>query len=171
MKMKRFGYVAAALALALGGAVWAHEDEKHVSPETSIRQVLKEYQAAMEARSVEKLAAVVTDDLLILEGTHKNDGWADYRDKHIGPEMAEWKEFKIENPVISRLEVDGALAYIVQEATYTIVFADKTVAMLGAETFILGKTDAGWKIKHVHLSGKRIGTPKSGAPRPKESNP
>lgn len=171
MIMKRSGYVAAALALALSGGAWAHENEKHVSPEASIRKVLKDYQAAMEERSVEKLAAVVTDDLLILEGTHKNDGWADYRDKHIGPEMAEWKEFKIENPVISRLEVEGALAYVVQEATYTIVSADKTVAMLGAETFILGKTDAGWKIKHVHLSGKRIGTPKGSAPRPKETTP
>lgn len=171
MKMKTAVRVAAVLALAVSGAVWAHEDEKHISPETSIRQVLKDYQAAMAARSVEKLAAVVTDDLLILEGTHKNDGWADYRDKHIGPEMAEWKEFKIEGPVISRLEVDGALAYIVQEATYTIVSADKTVSMFGAETFILGKTDGGWKIKHVHLSGKRIGTPKGSAPRHKETTP
>ena len=33
MKMKRSGYVAAALALALSGAVWAHEGEKHDTPE------------------------------------------------------------------------------------------------------------------------------------------
>ncbi len=131
------------------------------SPEEgAVRKVLADYQAAMEARSVEKLAAVVADDLLILEGTHKNDGWADYRDKHIGPEMAEWKEFKVANPVVSRLEIGGTLAYAVQEATFTIVAADGPVVMLGAETYVLGKTDKGWKIKHVHLSSKRVGAPK-----------
>lgn len=33
MKMKRSGYVAAALALALSGAAWAHEGEKHDTAE------------------------------------------------------------------------------------------------------------------------------------------
>lgn len=161
MKTKIAGLLGVA-ALAVAGAVaFAASPE-----ETAIRKVLADYQAAMKARSVVKLAAVVTDDLLILEGTHKNDGWADYRDKHIGPEMAEWKEFKIANPVISRLEIAGALAYIVQEATYTIVAAEETVVMLGAETFVLGKTGKDWKIKHVHLSGKRVGTPKTSAPQP-----
>lgn len=131
------------------------------SPEEgAIRKVLADYQAAMEARSVEKLAAVVTEDLLVLESTHKNDGWADYRDKHIGPEMAEWREFKSSRAKLARLEVGGALAYAVQEVTYTITTAKGPVVMMGAETFVLGKTDKGWKIKHVHMSGKRVETPR-----------
>lgn len=155
--MRRTARGLLAVAALLGAALVASA----ASPEEgAIRKVLAAYQAAMEARSVEKLAAVVTDDLLILEGTHKNDGWADYRDKHIGPEMAEWKEFKTAGQRISRLEVGGTLAYVVQEATYTIVAADGPVVMLGAETFVLGKTDKGWKIKHVHLSGKRVDAPK-----------
>lgn len=138
------------------------------SPEESaVRKVLADYQAAMEARSVEKLAAVVTDDLLILEGTHKNDGWADYRDKHIGPEMAEWKEFKVASLVVSRLEAGGSLAYAVQEATFTIVAAEGPVVMLGAETFVLGNTGKGWRIKHVHMSAKRLVAPAAPAEKKK----
>ena len=34
MKMKKSGYVAAVLALALSGAVWAHEGEKHDTGES-----------------------------------------------------------------------------------------------------------------------------------------
>lgn len=151
-------------ALGVTGLVVAALCAQAASPEEgAIRKVLMDYRAAMEARSIEKLAAVVTDDLLILEGTHKNDGWADYRDKHIGPEMAEWKEFQAAGSSISRLEVGGDLAYAVQEATYTIVTAKEPIVMLGAETFVLGRTDKGWKVKHVHLSGKRVGTPKTGA--------
>lgn len=154
MKIK----IAALSGIMIVLALTAHA----ASPEESaVRKVLADYQAAMEARSVEKLAAVVADNLLILEGTHKNDGWADYRDKHIGPEMAEWKEFKVANPVLFRLEIGGTMAYAVQEATFTIVAADGPIIMLGAETYVLGKTDKGWKIKHVHMSSKRVGAPKA----------
>lgn len=166
MKMKIVGLLGMLAFVVAALSVRAAAPE-----ENAIRKVLSDYRAAMEARSVEKLAAVVTEDLLILEGTHKNDGWADYRDKHIGPEMAEWKEFKVEGLKISRLEVGGSLAYAVQEATYTIVTADGAVVMLGAETFVLGKTDKDWKIKHVHLSGKRIEAPKNGTPQTGKGKP
>ncbi|MEK7858607.1 MAG: nuclear transport factor 2 family protein [Elusimicrobiota bacterium] len=126
------------------------------SEEAEVRKVLADYRTAMEERSVSKLAAVVSEDLLVLEGTHKNDGWADYRDNHIGPEMAEWKEFRVAGPRVSKLEVGSALAYAVQEATYTIVDAHGAVVMLGAETVVLGKEAKGWKIRHLHLSGKRL---------------
>lgn len=158
MKTLIVGLLGAA-ALAAAGAAFAASSE-----EAAIRKVLAAYQGAMESRTVEKLAAVVTDDLLVLEGTHKNDGWADYRDKHVGPEMAEWKEFKIAGPVISRLEVSGDLAYAVQEATITIMTAKEPVVLLSADTYVLGKTGKGWKIKHVHMSGKRVGPPKAAAP-------
>lgn len=139
--------------------------------EASVRKVLSDYRAAMEERSVAKLGEVVSDDLLVLEGTHKNDGWADYRDKHIGPEMSEWKEFKVSAPTLTKLEIKGDMAYAVQEATYTIVDAKETVVMLGAETLVLTKEAKGWKIRHLHLSGKRASPakppakPAGGAPR------
>lgn len=134
------------------------------SEESAVRRVLADYRTAMEERSVAKLAEVVSDDLLVLEGTHKNDGWADYRDKHIGPEMAEWKEFKVSAPTLTKLEIKGGMAYAVQEATYTIVDAKETVVMLGAETLVLGKEAKGWRIRHLHLSGKRVSPAK---PQPK----
>ena len=136
------------------------------SEEAAVRKVLADYRAAMEARSVEKLAAVVSNDLLVLEGTHKNDGWADYRDKHIGPEMAEWKEFKVADPRLAKLEVSGDMAYAVQEATYTIVDAKGPVVMLGAETFVFGKEAKGWRIRHLHLSGKRVSPAKPAVKSP-----
>lgn len=122
----------------------------------AVRSVLRAYQAAMEARSVDALGKVVDPDLLVLEGTHKNVGWKDYRDNHIGPEMAEWKSFQVADPRLVSLEVDGGMAYAVQEATYTIVMEGKTVSMAGAETFVLRKGKDGWRVKHVHFSAKKL---------------
>lgn len=131
------------------------EVPKEQTPEAEILKVLSLYRAAMEARSVDKLGEVVDPGLLILEGVHKNVGWADYRDNHIGPEMKEWKEFKAMDQKVLEVAVHGDLAYVVQEATFTIVMADKTTVLAGAETFVLKQGSAGWKIKHLHFSGKK----------------
>ncbi len=140
-----------AAAVFLSMAAWAASSE-----EEAVRKVLDAYRAAMEHRSVSELAAVVSEDLLVLEGVHKNDGWADYRDNHIGPEMAEWKEFRTAGSRLSKLEVGSDLAYAVQEATFTIVDGKGPVVLLGAETIVLGKEPKGWKIRHLHLSVKRV---------------
>lgn len=140
----------AALALSAAAALAASSETD------AVRKVLDGYRAAMEHRSVSELAAVVSQDLLVLEGVHKNDGWADYRDNHIGPEMAEWKEFRTAGARLSKLEVGSDLAYAVQEATFTIVDAKGPVVLLGAETIVLGKEPKGWKIRHLHLSVKRV---------------
>jgi len=67
-----------------------------------------------------------------------------------------WKEFKVAEPKLTKLEVGADLAYAVQEATYTIVDAKGPVVMLGAETVVLAKEAKGWKIRHLHLSAKRL---------------
>lgn len=139
------------LALVVAATV-AHA----ASPEESaVRKVLADYRTAMEARSVEMLGKAVSPELLVLEGTHKNDGWADYRDRHIGPEMSEWKEFRVAGPKLTRLEVKGDMAFAVQEGTYTIVDAKGTTVLLAAETVVLAKDAGAWKIRHLHLSAKR----------------
>lgn len=123
--------------------------------EAEVLTVLTLYRAAMEARSVEKLAELVAPELLVLEGVYKNVGWADYRDNHIGPEMKGWTEFKALDPKVIELAVHGELAYAVQESTVIIVEAGKAVTLAGAETFVLRKGLAGWRIKHLHFSGKK----------------
>lgn len=124
-------------------------------PEADVLKVIADYRAAMEARSIERLEGVVDHDLLVLEGVHKNVGWADYRDNHIGPEMREWKSFQAKNPKVLEVSVEGSMAYVVEEATFEIAMADKNVVLMGAETFVLKKGPAGWRIRHLHFSGKK----------------
>ena len=122
--------------------------------EAQVLEVLARYQAAMEARSVDKLGEIMHPGVLVLEGIHKNVGWPDYRDNHIGPEMKEWKEFKTLGRNVIEVAVHGDFAYAVQEATYSIVMAEKAVTLAAAETLVLKKGPEGWRIKHVHFSGK-----------------
>ena len=110
----------------------------------------------MEARSVEKLAAVFDPDLVVLEGTHRNTGWADYRDNHIGPEMKEWSDFKVVETRVADWVDGGEVASIVTESRYRITSKGKAVLVAAAETLVLRKTAGRWLIRHVHYSGKKV---------------
>lgn len=118
--------------------------------------VVDAYHAAMEARSVEKLAAVFDPGLVVLEGTHENTGWPDYRDNHIGPEMKEWSAFKILETRITDWVDGGELAYVVTQSRYRITSKGKPVTIAAAETLVLRLTAGQWRIRHVHSSGKKV---------------
>lgn len=155
---------AASLLLALCAAAPAQDGRAAGGEKDAVLKILSGYHAAMEAKSVERLSAVMDHDLLVLEGVHKNAGWPDYRDNHIGPEMAEWERFKTLDPKLVEIAVDGHLAYAVEESTAVIVTAGKTVTLAVAETFVLKKGPAGWRIRHLHFSGKKKEPPPQ-APR------
>lgn len=124
-----------------------------------IRAVLKGYRAAMQARDTGRLAAVVDPALMVVEGVHVNRGWADYRDNHIGPEMKEWTSYSVSGATMLELTVAGDLAYAVETATHSITQEGRTVVVDAAETFVLARGKDGWRIRHVHYSGKRRAPP------------
>ncbi len=55
----------------------------------AVKQVLSGYAAAAAQSSVDAMAAYVvqSDDFTIVEGSHPNWGWTDYRDNHLKPEV------------------------------------------------------------------------------------
>jgi ketosteroid isomerase-like protein len=150
-------------AFVTGAALTAGAASAKPAAEESVLAAVTEYREAIAAGSLDRLGEAVHADLSVLEGTHLNRGWADYRDNHIGPEMKEWKEFRVSGPTIIETAVSGDLAYVVSRATYTLVFLDKSVVIEGADSFVLRKTGGRWRVRHVHSSGKRLREEK---PRP-----
>lgn len=139
----------------------AMEPARETSDAPALLRVVDAYRAALVERSVEDLGQTVTPDLLVLEGVHKNVGWPDYRDNHIGPEMKEWKRFEVLGaPKTLETRMAGSFGYVVQESAYRVVTADGPIELTSAETFVLRKSAEGWRIRHLHYSGQR----KTGAP-------
>ncbi|MBI2362392.1 MAG: nuclear transport factor 2 family protein [Elusimicrobia bacterium] len=155
----RFKHHLSALTLAVAAGAWAHEEHaaaaRAAALEEGVAKALAAYRAAFEARSTDKLAEVVDPALLVLEGTGKNVGWADYRDNHIGPEMKEWESLSYADTVVLDAQAKGDSAWAVTQATVTIVSGGKPMTLDVAETFVLEKKDGAWRIRHLHWSGKR----------------
>jgi ketosteroid isomerase-like protein len=145
------------ILIALVAAALAAPGQAAVPPlPEAIAAVLRDYRAAMEARSVEKLAAVFDPELFLFEGTHQNAGWPDYRDNHIGPEMKEWSEFKVLDARVADAVIGAEIAYVATVSTCRIVAAGKPVRMTAAESFLLVRREGAWKIRHLHYSGKKL---------------
>lgn len=122
----------------------------------AIEAWLKGYDAAFMAKDLEKLATFYHPDVTIYEGGGIDNGWADYRDHHLGPEL---KAF--ENPQFLRTNTrvtvlpGGQSAYATSEYTIKAKIGERQLDSSGLETLVLVKgSDGNWKIRHVHTSSR-----------------
>lgn len=152
--MKRV-ILSAGLLLAASSVVSAKPAAKAANGEPAVIAAVSAYRSAIAEGSLDKLAAAVEPELTVLEGMHLNQGWADYRDNHIGPEMKEWKSFSVADPSVVTISIAGDWAYAVSRATYTIVLPEKTVVLEAAETFVLRRRGGSWRVRHVHSTSRK----------------
>ena len=119
---------------------------------------LRSYDAAFNTRDVTHLAAFYHPDVTIFEGGGMNDGWADYRDNHLGPELKEMEGLAFSHSNVSAhlLGPDGRTAYVTSEYRLKARIGGRDVDATGLETLVLVKDAAGaWCIRHSHTSSRR----------------
>lgn len=129
---------------------------------TDIQRFISDYDAAFNAKSMDRLATFYHPDVSIFEGGGVNQGWADYRDHHLGPEMAEFLTvaFAHSNVVIHVLGADKRTAYVTSEYSLKVHMKERDENAEGLETLILLKGDDGtWRIRHSHTSSRRRPAP------------
>ncbi|MDP2389990.1 MAG: nuclear transport factor 2 family protein, partial [Acidobacteriota bacterium] len=116
---------------------------------------LKGYDAAFMAKDLDRLAAFYHPDVTIYEGTGINHGWADYRDRHLGPELKAFENLAFGHTETKvTLMPGGESAYATSRYTITAKMGDRKLDSEGLETLILVKTPEGWKIRHSHTSSR-----------------
>ncbi len=146
------------LALLLVLSMWAVAPSLAADDVADIKQLLTSYDAAFNAKSMDRLAVFYHPDVTIFEGGGINRGWADYRDHHLGPEMAEFLTvtFAHSQVVVQVLGADKRTAYVTSEYSLKVHMKERDVDAGGLETLVLLKGDDGaWRIRHSHTSSKR----------------
>jgi uncharacterized protein (TIGR02246 family) len=120
-----------------------------------IDEWLKGYDAAFIAKDLDKLATFYHPDVTIYEGAGVNNGWADYRDRHLGPELKAFEnlEFGHSNRHVHML--GERAAYVISEYFIKAKVKERLMDSIGRETLVLEKqADGAWKIRHSHTSGR-----------------
>lgn len=122
----------------------------------AIERWLGEYDAAFNAKDLEKLATFYHADVTIYEGGGINNGWIDYRDRHLGPELKSFQnlQFGHSNTKVTLLP-GGRSAYATSEYSIKAKMGDRDLDSRGLETLVLIKgEDGAWKIRHSHTSSR-----------------
>ena len=121
----------------------------------SIEAWLKGYDAAFIAKDLAKLATFYHPDVTIYEGTGINIGWADYRDRHLGPELKAFEnlEFSHTDTKVTMMP-GGESAYATSRYTIKARMGERMLDSEGLETLMLVRTPEGWKIRHSHTSSR-----------------
>ena len=149
--MKRL-LTACALLLALPSLAAAQD---RPADATAVEAWLKGYDAAFIAKDLAKLATFYHPDVTIYEGTGINNGWADYRDRHLGPELKAFENLEFAHSDIKvTLMPGGESGYATSRYTIKAKMGERLLDSEGLETLMLVKTSDGWKIRHSHTSSR-----------------
>src|SRR5687768_698354 len=117
---------------------------------------LKGYDAAFLAKDLDKIATFYHPDVTIYEGAGINNGWVDYRDRHLGPELKAFSSLHFAHTETKvAIMPDGRSAYATSRYSIKAKMGERDLDSEGLETLVLVKMpDGAWKIRHSHTSGR-----------------
>lgn len=150
---QRFGFAipaVLAITVAMGAAQTPSSDA------ATVETWLRGYDAAFMAKDLDKLATFHHPDVTIYEGAGINHGWADYRDRHLGPELKAFSNLQFAHTETKvTMMPGGQSAFATSRYTIQAKMGDRDLDSEGLETLVLVKLpDGSWKIRHSHTSSR-----------------
>jgi len=132
-----------------------HQASPSTGEVAAIEKWLAEYDAAFNAKDLEKLGTFYHPDVTIYEGGGVDNGWAAYRDGHLGPELKAFEDLQFGHRDITvSILPGGQSAYVRSEYFLKAKMATREIDSSGLATYVLIKGADGWKIRHSHTSSR-----------------
>jgi len=142
---------------AAAGQAAADHDAHHAqgNQEQEIVAFFKAYDAAFTAKSLDRLAAMYHPDVTVYEGGGINPGWADYRDRHLGPELESFMNLQFSHDSVTVQMLGPDAAYVTANYSLSRTVDERQVTSGGLATYVLIRQDDRWIIRHSHTSARR----------------
>jgi len=122
--------------------------------QTEVRSVVTGFEKALQTRSIEKIESLVSRDVAVFENGYRNDGWADFRDRHLVPQFkASPTQYKSE---IVKIDVGSSMAWGYSRMSRAIIHDGDKRPDLWA-IYILKKEANKWRIVELSWSVRRVG--------------
>lgn len=139
----------ASAAMAFSGSAIADDSE-------AVNAVLEAYSQALSSEDVvsaEQWVLPEGEEFTIFEGSGRDVGWAEYRDHHLAPEFAaEHVTFHVYDWSDYSIQTDAGLAVATFDIRMEYEVRGEARERDAHGTAILVRTEAGWRIKHLHTS-------------------
>lgn len=142
---------------AAAGQATAGHDAHHAqgNQEQEIVAFFEAYDAAFTAKSLDRLAVMYHADVTVYEGGGINPGWADYRDRHLGPELESFMNLQFSHDSVKVQMLGPDAAYVTANYSLSRAVGERQVTSGGLATYVLIRQDGRWIIRHSHTSAGR----------------
>lgn len=125
-------------------------------PGADIIAFFARYDEAFTAKDLDRLATMYHPDVTVYEGGGINPGWADYRDRHLGPELRSFTNLKFGHQNVKVQMLGSDAAYVTAEYVLSRTQNDREVKSGGLATYVVIRRDGNWVIRHSHTSSRRV---------------
>lgn len=152
INLRAFAISALVLAIAAMFSFYAS-----VSAQTddvkAVTDVLTREAAAVEKGDLAALDKIWSNDasVLVFENGGVNEGWENYRNKHLAPELKSFRDLKFAVSDIA-VKTNKKLAWATYKYTLAADFNKQKIETGGIGTMIFEKKDGKWLIVHSHTS-------------------
>lgn len=144
------------------------------SAELQVKKVITRFEEGLQKRDLGLIEGVVAPDIVVLENGHRNDGWMDFRDNHLLPEMKEPATPAKSDLVRVKASADMGWGYTKTEIPITRKNGEKATLLLWS-TYFVEKRDRGWKLAFLDWSIRQLAPNEkrsaSGSAGPGENSP
>jgi ketosteroid isomerase-like protein len=122
--------------------------------QTEVRSVISEFEKALQTRSIDKIESLVLPDIVVFENGYRNDGWPEFRDRHLAPQFkASPTQYRSE---IVKVDVGSSMAWGYSRMSRAIIHdGDKRPEVWAV--YVLRKEANKWKIAVLNWSVRRLG--------------
>ena len=116
--------------------------------------MISEFEKALQTRSIEKIESLVSADIAVFENGYRNDGWSDFRDRHLVPQFkASPTQYRSETV---KIDVGPSMAWGYSRMSRAIIHDGDKRPDLWA-IYILKKEANKWRIVELSWSVRRVG--------------
>lgn len=147
--------LAAASAGLLGASPAPAEDRTDRIPEEAREAVatVDRFLAALAAGEIERAAAELDPELVVLEGGNAEFSKEQYLSLHAKLDAEFLKTATVETGY-RRARVEGDLAWVASLTEVQSEHDGKPITIDGAESMVLKRGESGWRIVHIHWSSR-----------------
>jgi uncharacterized protein (TIGR02246 family) len=123
----------------------------------AVQTAVARYKQAMEALDASRVKDLFTDDSQVFESGGVEGTFAHYLEHHIGPELAEFKEFTFHDYKLE-IRLDFPFAITTESYIYRIVVKEdgRVVERQGVTTSVLKKNNGLWQFVQTHSSSRTL---------------
>lgn len=114
-------------------------------PEAGAREAIATFERGLAERKLALIEQVVAPDLVVFENGERNDGWADFRDHHLVPEMQEPAPAGAKSELV-RIKVAGEMAWAYSKSTFPSERRGQKREVTVWSAYVLEKRAGAWKI-------------------------